>query len=66
MNRSIQEEIIAVLWAILTVLLILAHSPIWIVVLCGLKCSFDMACAIACAYLETTRRRNETVEARQK
>ena len=54
MNRSIQEEIISVLWAILAVLLIIAHSPMWIVILCALKSGFDMTCSIIFAAKKKT------------
>lgn len=49
MHPSHVEEIIAVLWSILAVLLFIADAPNWAVGLVALKAAGDHACAIHAA-----------------
>ena len=56
MSRSIQEEIIGILWLI-ACLLFLQNDLIWGVWLAGIKCISDQLCAIKFAWKEATEER---------
>lgn len=53
MSRSIQEEIVAVLWLILAAILTIGHFPQWIAFFCAAKGSYDLGHSVHYAIRES-------------